>query len=233
MSLATRIAATMRNTPFHPQWLLGPRQVPRGIEAVRGRLLDIGAAGRWLEPHVPAGVHYIAVDYPATGRDMYQAAPDIFADGACLPLADASVDAVACLEVLEHVREPQAMLAEIARVLRPGGHAWISVPFLYPVHDAPHDYQRYTLHGLRLAVEKAGLQVAAVERTGSAVVNAGLLASLAIAGGVAGRKGATRLLLPVAAVLVLAVNCSAWLLARAWPAWPAMCRGHDLEARKP
>ncbi len=209
MALFPRILSAMRRTPLHPQWLLGPRQVPPGLGSVGGLLVDIGAAGRWLEPHVPAGTHYVAIDYPTTGRDMYRASPHVFADGARLPFPDASVDAVACLEVLEHVREPQAMLCEISRVLRPGGRAWISVPFLYPLHDAPHDYQRYTGEGLRLAVERAGLQVVALERTGDALTNAGLLASLAIAGGVHGRSGASRLLLPVAALLVVATNCSA------------------------
>lgn len=233
MTSLRSIAARLVSTPFHPQWLLGPRRLPAGLEAVSGILLDVGAADRWIERRLPAHVTYIALDYPPTGRDMYQAKPDVFADGTRLPFADDSIDGVVCLEVIEHVPDAEALLREIARVLRSGGQAWLSMPFMYPVHDAPDDYRRYTAFGLRRGLERAGLQVAWIRQTGHAIRTAGLLASISVAGGVYGRPGSRALLLPVAALLVLVINVTAFLLSLVWPDWDGSGVVHEAEAWKP
>lgn len=234
MTAVRRLARWLARTPLHPQWLLGPRRSPEGIGALKGRLLDVGAGDRWIASHLGHGVEYVALDYPATGRDLYGARPHVFADAARLPFSDACLDGVACLEVIEHVRDPAAVLVEVARVLKKGGRAWITMPFLYPVHDAPHDYQRLTEHGLRHAVAMAGLEVVTFQKTGHAVRTAGLLGCLAIAGGVLERRGlAVLILYPVAAMATLAINLCAFAVSKFWPDWDAMGMGHELLLRKP
>lgn len=234
MTSAKRLARWLVRTPLHPQWLLGPRVPPAGISSFRGRLLDIGAADKWLAAHLGEGVEYVALDYPTTGRDLYGARPDVFADAARLPFADASMDGIACLEVIEHVSDPAAVLGEMSRVLRGGGKAWLTMPFLYPVHDAPHDYQRFTEHGLRHAAAKAGLEVEFLGKTGHAVRSAGLLGCLAVAGGAIRRKGMGALLLwPLAGLAILAINVAAFALSLVWPDWDAMGMGHEMVVRKP
>lgn len=223
----------LARTPLHPQWLLGRRRPPGGLGQAEGRILDIGAADKWILPSLPKGAEYIALDFPATGRDLYGARPDVYADGAALPFADACMDGVVCLEVLEHVPDPSLVVAEIARVLRPGGSAWISMPFLYPLHDAPHDFQRYTEFGLRRDLARAGLQLVAVRKSGTAVATAGLSMALALAGPLGGLRGpALWLRLPFAAAGVLLVNTLAWGLSRLWPDWSHLAIGHEVEARK-
>lgn len=247
MSLLRRCAQLFRRTPLHPQWLLPPRRLPVAQpEALSGRLLDVGAGDRWLQAVLPANLHYVALDYPATGRDLYHAGPrptgrdhyhtlpDVFADAAQLPFADASFDHVACLEVLEHVPAPAQVLGEIARVLKAGGSAWLSLPFLYPVHDAPYDFRRYTEHGLRLRLAGAGLELVSLRRSGHAVATAGLLGCLALAGGLQATPAPLALLLlPLALPLILLLNLACALLARLWPDWPALTAGYELEVRKP
>lgn len=71
------------------------------------------------------------------------------------PVSDATYDTVLCSEVLEHVANPHAALREICRVLRPGGALLLSVPFLARLHEEPHDYFRYTEHGLRAMLNPA------------------------------------------------------------------------------
>ncbi len=54
-----------------------------------------------------------------------------------------------CTYVLEHVADARACIDEIARVIKPGGHVYVTVPFLFPTHPDPLDRWRWTLDGLR------------------------------------------------------------------------------------
>lgn len=76
--------------------------------------------------------------------------PDIVCDVCDMPFPDNSFDAVFLIEVLEHVHNPPKALSEIYRVLKPGGTLIFSVPFVFPLHDRPGDYFRYTKYGLKL-----------------------------------------------------------------------------------
>jgi SAM-dependent methyltransferase len=78
-------------------------------------------------------------------------------DGTRIPLDDASFECVFCKQVLEHVREPAPLLAEVARVLRPGGSLAGSTSHLEPFHSL--STSNYTPYGLSLLLEGAGLEV--------------------------------------------------------------------------
>lgn len=64
-------------------------------------------------------------------------------------LPDAHFDTVLCTDVLEHLHAPEVLFAEMARIARPGAKLIVGVPFLYWVHEAPHDHHRFTAHKLR------------------------------------------------------------------------------------
>jgi len=74
---------------------------------------------------------------------------DIVANAASLPLKDNSVDAIVCESLLEHVADPIQVVAEIKRVLKPGGLTYITAPFIASFHSSPNDYYRWTQQGLR------------------------------------------------------------------------------------
>ena len=78
---------------------------------------------------------------------------DVVADGHRLPFPEGAFDAIILQSVIEHVREPELMIAESARVLKKGGVLWVEAPFLYPVHDES-DYYRWTVQGLQHVVSK-------------------------------------------------------------------------------
>jgi SAM-dependent methyltransferase len=80
-----------------------------------------------------------------------------------LPVDNSSADVALCNQVLEHVRDPRAVLAELCRVLRPGGLLLGSVPHVSPVHLEPIDYYRYTDLGLRHLLAEAGFEQISVE----------------------------------------------------------------------
>jgi SAM-dependent methyltransferase len=232
-SMLWKFAKGLRRLPIHPQWLLGLRRPTAAIARLRGRVLDVGCANRWAERHCASNVDYIGLDFPLTGRDLYAARPDVFADAAALPIATARIDAIICFEVLEHLRNPNAALVEFSRVLGPQGTLLLSMPFLYPIHDAPFDFQRLTEHGLRRDLELAGFDVVTLRKTGHAVRAAGLLLSLAMVGGLyARRRWFDYARMPLAAIGVLCINLSAMLLAWLIPDWSALGSGYEVEAQR-
>ncbi len=86
-----------------------------------------------------------------------------------VPLPSACADTVLATDVLEHLYRPEAFLAECARLLRPGGKLLLGVPFLFYVHEAPHDYHRYTEHRLQQLVRGSGLRLVELEPIGGPI----------------------------------------------------------------
>jgi SAM-dependent methyltransferase len=58
-------------------------------------------------------------------------------------------DFIVCTEVLEHTLQPFDAVNEIERLLKPGGRAFVSVPFNFRIHGPLPDCWRFTEHGLR------------------------------------------------------------------------------------
>ena len=104
------------------------------------RTLDIGAQNGPYARYFP---RRIALDI-RRGEGVR-----VIGDAQQLGIRDASVDLVLCTEVLEHLPEPQRAIDEIFRVLAPGGQLLLTTRFMFPIHDAPHDYFRFTKYGLR------------------------------------------------------------------------------------
>lgn len=69
-------------------------------------------------------------------------------------IVDNSFDIVLCLSVLEHTQQPEKVIQEMYRILTPGGVLLLSVPFVFPLHDCPHDYWRFTKYGLWLLLKQ-------------------------------------------------------------------------------
>lgn len=109
----------------------------------------------------------VCVDWPGSlhpGRHV-----DVWQDlNRPLVFADESFDLVLLSDVLEHIYSPKEFLREASRVLVPGGNIVIGVPFLYWVHEAPHDYFRYTEFCLKRMLDEAGLDLIRLRRVGGA-----------------------------------------------------------------
>lgn len=74
---------------------------------------------------------------------------DVVADSEQLPFESGSVDAAVYNNVLEHVRRPNKAVAEMVRVLKPGGIIYGAVPFIIPYHSSPDDFYRWSEEGMR------------------------------------------------------------------------------------
>lgn len=172
----------LKNTLLHPQWLsLHFHRVSRRclVELGDCMVLDIGSGDSDHAGRLQSGCSLYRLDYPATNR-RYRNAPDIYGDAASLPIASESMDAVLLLEVLEHLPDDHKALTEIRRVLKPGGRLYLSVPFIYPVHDAPADFRRYTVFGSRHVLATQGFTVTRELCHGNSLVTAMQLFNLSL-----------------------------------------------------
>lgn len=133
-------------------------------------IVDIGCGEGNLRNKFSEGTNYIGLDqslgHQEGGYEDWNMRPTVVGDMHCLPFATSSCDVVALLQVLEHSREPSQLLSEISRILRPGGHLFLSVPFLHEIHHAPNDYYRYTPYALRRLAKQAGLTTAEIRASG-------------------------------------------------------------------
>ncbi|MBX2997540.1 MAG: class I SAM-dependent methyltransferase [Caldilineaceae bacterium] len=86
-----------------------------------------------------------------------------------LPFAEGYFDTVLLTSVLEHIANPQDLLHEVYRLLKPGGRLIANVPFLYSLHEVPWDYYRYTRYGLSHLSNNSGFHVEYLVETGGVV----------------------------------------------------------------
>ncbi|MGD1019127.1 MAG: class I SAM-dependent methyltransferase [Verrucomicrobiia bacterium] len=123
-----------------------------------GTVLDVGCGKMPYKSLVLAppshAINYIGLDLKG---NIYQK-PDVEWDGRKIPLADASIDCAMATEVFEHCPEPKEVMREILRVLKPNGLLFFTVPFLWPLHDVPHDEYRYTPFALQRLLSSAGFE---------------------------------------------------------------------------
>ena len=112
-----------------------------------GKGLNIGAGKTRIDPRI------LNMEIEAgPGIDVHGSVEQI-------PLEDDGFDLVICQEVLEHVEDPNKGMREIWRVLKPGGKAYIQLPFVIGYHPCPKDYWRFTNEGIALLATKNGLYV--------------------------------------------------------------------------
>lgn len=80
-----------------------------------------------------------------------------------IPVRSDSYDLLFCSQTLEHIQNPNMVMNEFERVLKPGGFLWLTAPFYYEEHEIPYDYYRYTRYGLQHLVQQAGLTIESIE----------------------------------------------------------------------
>ena len=91
---------------------------------------------------------------------------DVVADAYRLPYANNSVEAIYCEAVLEHLEHPNEAVAEMFRVLKPGGRVFAATPFLQWFHAFPNHFQNFTLEGHKRLFTRHGF---VIDRCGTCV----------------------------------------------------------------
>ncbi len=153
------------------QWSLLDAQLKLIAPRAHGKLLDVGCGEKPYEAiFLPFVTSYIGVEHEATfghTTASTRSKPDVLYDGKRLPFDDESFDTVLNVQVLEHTSRPQELLEEMARVLKQDGTLILNAPFCFRLHEEPHDFFRYTPHGLKDMCERAGLEVTDTMAQGS------------------------------------------------------------------
>ncbi len=232
--------AFLVSTPLHPQWLT--RSADGDLVSLLeqcgagSRVLDIGCFDKWPKRHLPRSARYIGLDYPETAEHWYESTPDLYGDGCRLPIADETMDLVLLLDVGEHIADTEVLLGEIRRVLKPGARLLMQMPFLYPLHDEPRDFVRYTEHGFQHLADKIGFLVTHCSAVGRPLESAFLLLNIALT------KTALNLIakrnpLAISAVLLVPIipfnNLMAKLLSSLSPPDRFMPRTYQVVLEKP
>lgn len=127
-------------------------------------ILDIGGeketSRNWAQEYIQKKFETIIFNIEIKNK------PDVQGDASKLPFNEAQFQTIFCFEVLEHCKQPQAVLQEIYRVLSSNGIFFLSIPFLYPMHADPFDFQRWTDTNLKHEFTKLGFKRVKIEPMG-------------------------------------------------------------------
>lgn len=128
---------------------------------ISGRCLDFGCGVKPYE-RLFQTTEYVGVEIESEKKR-----PGIvYYDGKTLPFADGHFDCAICSQVFEHIPNLEEVVAELSRVIKPGGRFILTVPFTYPEHLAPSDFRRFTSYGAKLLMEENGFDVIKSQKTG-------------------------------------------------------------------
>jgi len=137
---------------FYLNWHQLSKSMKEALPYLSGNCIDVGAGTAPYQEIISTKVDkYIVADYTDTRASMFALASSEFveADVLNLPFENESADSVIFTQVLEHVSDPNLALDQITRVLKTDGILVISVPFIYQAHAQPHDYWRFSQHGIK------------------------------------------------------------------------------------
>lgn len=129
------------------------------------KMLDVGCGIKPYRELFVGLADYVGIDIKGGGHFDEFKEVDKFYDGQTIPFADNFFDFTICTQVLEHVADPENLLREISRTLKPGGQVFLTMPFVWNEHEIPYDFNRFTRYEHALAFKQAGLTIKSISPT--------------------------------------------------------------------
>ncbi|WP_395051077.1 class I SAM-dependent methyltransferase [Flavobacterium sp.] len=131
----------------------------------KGKLLDIGCGNKPYEIWSGGKVsEYVGCDIVQSSLNKV----DVLCEANNIPLESMSFDTVLSTQVIEHVEDHQGLVNEAFRLLKPNGYFILSGPMYWNLHEEPYDFFRFTKHGFKYILEKAGFEVSEIVSNGGA-----------------------------------------------------------------
>jgi SAM-dependent methyltransferase len=134
-----------------------------------GSILDFGCGTKPYEYLFHHCDKYIGLDTRNSGHNHQKSRADIFFDGFKIPFPDETFDAVVSFQVLEHVSDSKFALDEMYRVLKKTGKLLITAPLIWPEHEVPYDFKRWTSYGISKKLSECGFIIVRQDKVGSAI----------------------------------------------------------------
>jgi SAM-dependent methyltransferase len=135
------------------------KAVDRNINKFKGILVDLGCGEMPYKQYILDKnkniTKYIGIDVDCN-KYHQSIKPDLIWDGKKIELEDGEINTVIATELFEHLSNIEIVLEDIYRVLAKDGGLFFTVPFIWPLHETPHDEYRYTPYSLKRILEKAG-----------------------------------------------------------------------------
>lgn len=127
-------------------------------------VLDIGCG---IKPYrnIFNTENYIGIDIEGGGHSDDAKIVDKFYNGKQIPFQGEQFDNIICTQVLEHAEDPNILIRECFRVLKQNGRIFISMPFMYPEHEIPYDYRRFTRYEHKRILEGSGFMLIIIKQT--------------------------------------------------------------------
>jgi len=143
--------------------------INENLSYFKGKLLDFGCGKMPYKEYIlekSSISEYIGLDIENTLEYDKNIKPNYTWDGNKIPFENDSFNTIIATEVLEHCYNPIQTLKEIFKVLSKDGHLFITVPFLWTLHEVPHDEYRYTPFSLQKMLEGVGFKIIIIKSTG-------------------------------------------------------------------
>lgn len=129
----------------------------------KGDVLDIGCGNKPYEKIFEGLIdNYIGCDIIQSNLNMV----DVLSPANKIPIEDNRFETIISTQTIEHVEDYQGLVSEAYRLLKPGGYFILSGPFNWQLHEEPYDFFRFTKHGFKYILEKAGFEVIELKENG-------------------------------------------------------------------
>jgi SAM-dependent methyltransferase len=164
---------------FRPSWydiLINPyfiarysllKEIENFSKGVKNKkILDIGCGDKPYEDFfIKNENEYIGVDVRGGGHNNEDKKVDKYYDGETIPFDDEIFDIIISTQVLEHVKNPRQFIKESYRVLQDGGILFLTMPFVWPEHEKPFDFNRFTQYEHKNIFGGAGFDIKSIKST--------------------------------------------------------------------
>jgi SAM-dependent methyltransferase len=154
-------------SPFFTIRHLLHRSIIKHAHLLQHNLLDFGCGSKPYHHLFAHTTAYTGVDFEGGGNPYEKTRVDLYYNGKSLPFEANHFDSILATEVFEHLFNLDEILQELKRVLKPGGKMMLTCPFLWPEHEQPWDFARYSSFGIKALLERHGFETVVQEKTGN------------------------------------------------------------------